>query len=217
MSVTKYDKEFDEILEGKIFEGKFALDYLKTNFTDDELEALSKGELINLFTKSFVVICLQLKESERQLRDLAEQLSLIRKHYEIYPDLVDITKSDAHFELTKMQAQLLKLDAGLAQELINNLPQIKKRGHIKATSRGGSTRALNDPKTRAMIEIENEYMDRWDKGQRFPSGRLSLFYKEMAKKTFGESAVLVDQTSIKNRVERLRKKLGHTKPKKQSN
>lgn len=217
MAFTKYDKEFDEILKGKIFEGKVASDYLKTNFTDEELEALSKGELINLFTKAFVVICLQLKDSEKQLQDLAEQSSLMRKHYEIYPDLVDVKKSDTHFELTKMQAQLLKLNADLAQKLVKDLPQIKKRAHIKATSSGGSTRALKDPKSRAMINIENEYKNRWSKGQRFPAGRLSLFYKEMVDDALKNFSITLELVSIKNRIEKLRKKLGHTRPKKQSN
>ena len=50
MGNSQVEKYLDEGLEGKFFEGLPALDYLNKNFSDKELDGLSKQELINIIT-----------------------------------------------------------------------------------------------------------------------------------------------------------------------
>lgn len=163
MGVTKYDKTFDEMLKGKVFEGVDALEYLKKDFTDDEIECLTKSELINLFTKAFVVICLQLNEGAKLEHEIAElyenaieQLKLNIKHYEIYPDLIKINESDTHFELAKIEARLRQLKSEAYIALVKELPAIKGKARKAIPSEGGKARAANDERSKALKKIETE-------------------------------------------------------------
>jgi hypothetical protein len=79
----------------------------------------------------------------------------------------------------------------------------------KPRSKGGKHRAEKDEAHNKMNYVVSEYLKRWNSGSRFPHGLLAKFYEEMAQKHS------LDFGSIKNRIEKVRKELGHTKPKKQ--
>ena len=204
MGTTRFDNTFDEMLDGKNFEGVNALEYLAVDFTDDELQTLSKFEMIQLFTKAFVLICVQQNENIETSQKLAERYKLLSKHYEIYPDLVLISKSEQHVESIKIQAEMRKNGAEDLKKLIKKIPIIMKRSHSESSSDGGNSRSANDKRHQDMLKIKDEYVKKWDEGYRFPRGRLAEFYNEMGK------SYQLCPSSIKNAIEKHRKKLGHT-------
>lgn len=216
MSYTKYDKLFNDMLEGDLFQGEDALNYLNKDFTDDELEALDKQALLNLFTKAFILICVQdekiqsfFKEKSSLTIKLTEQSNRLIKHYQIYPDLVQIEQSDAHFDIVKANSELISFKSYAFNRLVKSLPEIRKSSHIKATSKGGINQSKSNQQHKNMLKAQQAYLVKWNEGYRFPRGTLGKFYDEMADK------YSLDNYAIKNSIEKLRKSLGHSKNKKQ--
>lgn len=203
------------MLVGKVFEGVDTLEYLKKDIIDDEIECLTRNEFNNLFTKAFVVICSQLQEETKLLREVAELERLILKHYEIYPDLINAKNSEADFKSVKARAEIKKIEATGFLQFIDKLPEIKKMSQKKSGSNGGVGRVAKDPmrKSQAMEAIKAEYLAKWETGYRFPRGQLTEFYKQKAK-DYSEHELEV--SSIKNAIEKYRGELGHTVAKKQS-
>ncbi|MDO9151676.1 MAG: hypothetical protein Q7U33_09895 [Methylotenera sp.] len=89
----------------------------------------------------------------------------------------------------------------------------KLQSIIGKTNEGRSRGGKNKDKAKqdSMQEIERTYLYKHNSGFEFKEGRLTAFYKDMA------TGHNLDFSSVKNRVEKLRKKLGHTaRPKRQS-
>ena len=158
MGDTKFDKDFDEMLEGKVFHGVLALDYLKAEITDKELEKLTKKELIKLFAKAFVVICSELSESSKQKEKHNQLLTKLFSHYQIYPNLTKVGTTNLEIDQAKIEAENLQLKSQALSQLIKKLPQIKAKAKKSIPSEGGKKRAANDERTTAMKSIEeNDY------------------------------------------------------------
>lgn len=210
MTSTKYDKTFDEMLEGKDFEGQNALEYLKCDFHDDELHQLDKQELINLFAKAYVLICLQDRQHLNLLKLNDRLEGLLQKHLEIYPDLKDAEKSDINFEKVKINAEIKNSQAQGFREMAKKLQQIKMKARASIPKSGGNARAENDEQHQSMEKVKKAYLEKWESGYSFPRGTLTVFYNEKA------NQYNLEFSSVKNSIESERKKLGHTKLKKQS-
>lgn len=215
MGTTKYDKDFDEMLEGKTFEGVLASDYLKADFTDDELEKLTKKELINLFAKAFVVICSELSESSKQLSESSKQrdeyMKLMEKlisHYQIYPHLTNVGTTDLEIDLAKNKAELLQLSNQALSQLLKNLPQIKAKAKTSIPSKGGKARAEKDLRTKALRSIEEEDYPKIKKIMHL-RGRRTEFANNMLSKY----PVLANTSRILVLIDRLNKLEGITQRK----
>lgn len=97
------------------------------------------------------------------------------------------------------------------------LPLSREKEKVKSiktllAKANAAKRIAKDPKKNAMDQIEKLYLEKWNSGYRFPHGRLKQFYAEMAEKNYGseQEEIKLDQVSIKNRIEKLRKELGHS-------
>jgi hypothetical protein len=165
MTSTKYDKTLDEMLEGNDFQGQNALEYLKGEFHDDELHQLNKQELINLFTKAFVLICLQENERVNLLKQNVMLEGLLQKHLEIYPHLKDADKSDLDFELFKIKTELKNIYSQGFYELVKKLPEIKLKARASIPKSGGDNRWKKDIKKKEKAFVE----ECWKAGQLNPS------------------------------------------------
>lgn len=100
-------------------------------------------------------------------------------------------------------------DLDLITQAYSNGKKSQKKHLAKS---GGDQRAANDAKHQAMLKIRNEYIQMIGLGKSFPRGRLSEFYREMATK-HSKIEFTLDPISVKNSIEKLRKELGHSKPK----
>lgn len=89
----------------------------------------------------------------------------------------------------------------------------KLQSIIEITNNGRSRGGKNKDKVKqeSMKQIEQEYQLKYSNGNKFKEGQLTKFYEDMA------NAHELNFSSVKNRVEKLRKNLGHrSRPKKQS-
>lgn len=163
MDNSQVEKYLDEGLEGKFFEGLPALDYLNKDFSDEELEKLSKQELINIITKAVVLVCIgerelniEYKQVNDQLKETKVLLKQINAHYEIYPSLINVGESDLHFQHAKNKAELEKIYIKSLFELVRKLPEIKAKAKSTIPSSGGDARTENDIRTTAIKMIKDE-------------------------------------------------------------
>ncbi len=93
----------------------------------------------------------------------------------------------------------------LVMNVNQNLPELSKKSHTKATSKGGNVRAEKDKRHQILNGIVKEYQEKIDGGYNFYKdgkaihGRLAEFVKEMAKKYPD-----VEQSSIGTRLYKYR-------------
>lgn len=162
MGNSQVEKYLDEGLEGKFFEGLPAPDYLNKDFSDKELDGLSKQDLINIITKAVVLVCI----GERELRDEKNKRELLMKerdvfnrkilsNYEVKPGLISVCSDEYQIEFAIENDRLEKLK--LAKdfiELIRKIPEIKVKAKSTIPSSGGKGRAGRDERTKALKIIE---------------------------------------------------------------
>lgn len=162
MGNSQVEKYLDEGLEGKFFEDLPAPDYLNKDFSDKELDGLSKQELINIITKAVVLVCI----SERELRDektkneskMDEHNVFIKKilsNYAIAPGLISVCSDEYKVEWATKNKRLEneKLIKDMVM-LIRKIPQIKAKARSVIPSLGGKSRAAKDDRTKALKSIE---------------------------------------------------------------
>ena len=121
---NKYEIQLDEMLEGKVFEGKGGLDCIPSEISRDvDLEKLNKIELIQIIKD------MKEKANTLYISNLYEDIIKTKK------DLIQIHKIDL---LSKeIMRSLLEIIHGFIKEI----PKIKKRALVKNSSKGGYTRA----------------------------------------------------------------------------
>lgn len=198
---NKYEIQFNEMLEGKEFEGEKALDYLSKNtFKDDDLEAMSKSELIQLFTKAYVTLCLEIRERNLALNKILDLSRKINK---------DKRDSALQAEINLLIAEIMSSQKMIISQIVKAIPEIKKRAYVKNPTEGGIERSKRSLKCQRMNEIAKDYLEEVARGYNFEiAGRLTEFYeRKYREQDQADQASFVKQESIKRRIEKERKKL----------
>lgn len=119
---TKYETAIDELLKEAQYNHENALEYCNMGFNDDELNRLTKNELVNLLGKAFIGIVLSqqkivhltktLIETNNSLTSSVESLNLIEsesfvKGLKYAPKLrAKVNSKKSHQETEKMKKEI---------------------------------------------------------------------------------------------------------------
>lgn len=143
------------------------------------------------------------------------QLSLTQVFFSIQDCLFAMGNQDVYSGIScAITATRMLQNAQVINLKQDNLISLRRELSFKAAM----ARLSKEPKQNAMKQIDKAYLNKWESGYRFPQGTLMKFYEQMANQEFeieGQK-IKLELISIKNRIERLRKELGHSETKKQS-
>ena len=126
---NNYELQLDEMLEGKVFEGKGGLDCIPSEISRDvDLEKLNKIELIQI------------------IKDMKEKATTLYRS-NLYEDIIKTKKDLIQIhEIDLLSKEIMRSLLEIIHGFIAEIPKIKQRALVKNSSKGGYTRAQNSIK-----------------------------------------------------------------------
>lgn len=167
---------------------------------------ISAGLMLTLIANDYQLNYMQIlldASQENNWPEIAENIA-----FYLYAGTVTDELFQRQVGLHNVTINLVNMAASKNVESQTEIDQLNEIAAQKAEreKKGAVAKLANDNQHQNMLKVEKEYMAKYEDGITFKFGRLTEFYRNMASK-YG-----LDQTSVKNRIERFRREHNHTKP-----